>query len=429
MRPSPIVVGARFGGRGWLGGGCDGASPFATTDAPSDPSGLPGPAGPSLTGTAEGKVLGQVKAVDPSTGRLTLAGNVRLQITLFSEIDESGDFDTLAEVKAALEAGTPVLCDMDGFVEGGVVVVVRIRFVKGGTCDSCGPGPEGDSEGGSDGSGGSGGSGGGRSDNHSTAVIDGHVQEVDLADKSVTLVGGLKVKTHSGTEFQSDEDCGCENLEDVKKKMEAGFTVNADVRGTIENDGATAIRIRFEIVGGGQGDDSGGEEDEQEKMNSLIVAVDLNARIVTLESGKKLKIATDAVIEAGGLFRTLAEVKAAVDAGLKIRIEADVRLNLEGILEVTRCSFEKEANDSGNDAEGIVTGIVVKVDLLARTCRTSDGKLIRIASDSIIDLSGDVFTLADVALRLTLGIQVRIEAWGTPSANGFLATKARFTTG
>jgi hypothetical protein len=71
-----------------------------------------------------------VKAVDPSTGRLTLAGNVRLQITLFSEIDESGDFDTLAEVKAALEAGTPVLCDMDGFVEGGVVVVVRIRFVK-----------------------------------------------------------------------------------------------------------------------------------------------------------------------------------------------------------------------------------------------------------------------------------------------------------
>ena len=418
MRQSPIVLAAVMAALVSIGTACDGEGPFASTEDPSDPSGLPGPAAPSLTGTAEGKVLGHVKAVDPSKGTLTLAGNVRLQITLFSEIDKSGDFDTLAEVKAALEAGTPVLCDVDGFVEGGVLIVVRIRFVKDGSCDSCGSDSDGGSKDGSDGT-------GGVSAQRSTAVIDGHVQSVDRTDRSVTLVGGLKVKTHSGTEFQSDEDCGCQNLDDVKKKMDEGFTVEADVRGTIESDGATAIRIRFEIVGGGQGDDEDEEDDEPETVNSLIVAVDLTARIVTLDNGKKLKIASDAVIEAGGHFRTLAEVKAAVDAGIKVRIEADVRLNLEGLLEVTRCSFEKDEDDG----EQIVTGIVVDVDLLARTCRTSDGKLIRIASDSIIDLSGDVFTLADVALHLTLGIRVRVEAKGTPSASGLLASKVKFVTG
>ena len=424
MQRSPILLTALMAALVSIGTACDGAGPFAGEATPSDPVGLPGPAGPTLAGTAEGKVLGHVKSVDPSKGTLTLAGNVRLQITLFSEIDKSGDFDTLAELRAALEAGTPVLCDVDGFVEGGVLIVVRIRFVKDGSCDSCGSG-SGSSEGGS---GGSDGSGAGSS-NRSTAVIDGHVQKVDLADRSVTLVGGLKVRTHSGTELQSDEHCGCRNLDDVKKMMDAGSTVNADVRGEIENGGATAIRIRFEIVGGGQEDDDGGEEDDEtEKVKSLILAVDLSARIVTLDNGKKLKIASDAVIESGGHFRTLAEVKAAVDAGLKVRIEADVKLNLEGLLEVTRCTFEKDEDDDGDKGDEIVTGIVVKVDLLARTCRTSDGKLIRIASDSIIDLSGDVFTLADVALHLTLGIRVRVEAKGTPSASGLLASKVKFWT-
>jgi hypothetical protein len=425
MHRSPILLTALMAALVSIGTACDGAGPFAGEATPSDPAGLPGPAGPALAGTAEGKVLGHVKSVDPSKGTLTLAGDVRLQLTLFTEIDKSGDFDTLAEVRAALEAGTPVLCDVDGFLEGGLLIVLKIRFVKDGSCDSCGSG----SGGSSGGSGGSDGSGGGSS-GRSTAVIDGHVQNVDLADKSVTLVGGLKVRIHSGTEFQSDEHCGCQNLDDVKKKLDAGFTVNADVRGAIENEGATAIRIRFEIVGGGKEDDDGGEEDDEpEKVKSLILAVDLSARIVTLDNGKKLKIASDAVIEVDGHFRTLAEVKAAVDAGIKVWIEADVKLNLEGLLEVTRCRFEKDDEDPGDDdGEELIAGIVIKVDLLARTCRTSDGKLIRIASDSIIDLSGDVFTLADVALHLTLGIRVRVEAKGTPSASGLLASKVKFWT-
>ena len=406
MHGSPIFVTALMTALVSIGAACDGAGPFSSEATPRDPAGFPAPTGPTSTGTAESKVIGHVKSVDPSNGTLTLAGNVRLQLTLLTEIDQSGDFDTLAEVRAALAAGTPVLCDVSGFHEGGLLIVMRIRFVKEG--------------------GGSAGSGG-ESTARSSAVIEGHVQSVDPAEKSITLVGGLKVRSHSGTQLQSDERCGCQNLEDVKKKMDAGLTVHADVRGTIENEGATAIRIRFEIVGG---EPAGEEGDESENVKALIVAVDLSARIVTLEDGKKLKIASDAVIEVDGHFRTLAEVKVAVDAGIKVRIEADVRLNLEGLLEATRCRFEKDGADPGDDGgEELVVGIVAKVDLLARTCRTSDGKLIRIASDSIIDLSGDVFTLADVALRLTLGIRVRVEATGTPSANGLLASKVKFTTG
>lgn len=350
MYRSPIFLTALMAAMVWIGTACEGAGPFSS-ETPSDPAGLPGPAAPTTTGTAEGKVLGHVKSVDPSKGTLILSGDVRLQLTLFSEIDKSGDFDTLAEVRAALQAGTPVLCDVDGFVEGGVLIVVKIRFVKDGSCDSCGSG----SGGSGSGSGGSDGSGAGSND-RSTAVIDGHVQKVDLVEKSVTLVGGLKVRIHSGPEFQSDEHCGCQNLDDVKKKMDAGFTVNADVRGVIENGGATAIRIRFEIVGDGPGDDDGDEEDDEP-------------------------------------------------------------------------DDEPDDEDPGDDdGEVLVAGIVVKVDLLARTCRTSDGKLIRIASDSIIDLSGDVFTLADVALHLTLGIRVRVEAKGTPSATGLIASKVKFWT-
>lgn len=422
---------------------CDGSGPLATDTTPQPP-GPPTelPAGfAALEGAAHGKVIGHLQSVDPVKGVLVLAGGVKVQLTTLSLVDKGGDLTTLAAVKAALDAGIPVLCEADGFLDLGILIVVKIRFVKDPKCSSCdSDDPE---DPGSNDSGGS----SPPSPNTSTAEFGGHILKIDTVKKSFVIVGGLESQIGPETVMDSENGCECESLDEVKAWMDKGVIVNARIRGKVQNGVTIPKTITFQLLSHPDGDPDGGDSDgddgndggQGKETKGSVVAVDLDARIVTLLGGKKIKVASDALIQLDGDFLTLAKVKAAVDAGIKVRLEAFVVVNLAGILEVTKCRFVKDDghSDGGDDGSDdpkddglvVVTGIVASVNLLDGTCRTTDGQVIKIGSGSIIDLTGDLLSLADVALRLTLGIKVRVEALGILSADALIATKVKFLVG
>lgn len=411
---------------------CDGGGPLAN-DAnplpPDPPSQLP--AGfAALEGAAEGKFLGYVKEVDPVKGTLVLAGGLKVQLTNLSLIDKGGELTTLAAVKAAIDAGIPVLCETDGFLDLGIVIVIKVRFDKDPNCGGCSGGEDPEDP---DAHGPNGGS---SAPNTSSAEFGGHVVKVDPVKKTFVIVGGLEVRIGPETTMDSENGCECESLDEVAQWMDQGVTVNARIRGAVKDGVTTPVWITFQLLeqksdgdpGDSDEDGTGSDDDAGKETKGTVVAVDLDARVVTLLGGKKIKVATDALIRLDGDFLTLAKVKAAVDAGIKVRIEAVVEVGVGGILEVTRCRFVKD-DDDPKDGIVVVSGIVASVDLLDGSCRTTDGKLIKIGSDSIIDLTGDLLTLADVALRLTLGIKVRVEAEGLMSAETLIASKVKFLLG
>lgn len=446
MRRSPILYSTMVAAIVALAAACDSSAPLAIENDPVEPV-LPGglPAGYAAPeGAAAGTVVGLVQSLDPFTGTLTLAGGVKVQLTTLSLLDPGGDLTTLAAVKAALDAGIPVLCDVDGFLDLGIVIVATIRFDTS-PCGSCG------GHGGDDGSEeppGSGGSGGNSppSPNTSIAEFGGYILQIDTSKEMFVIVGGLEVWADRETVVTSENGCNCETLSDVKNWMDQGSTVNARIRGLVQNGITTPKSITFQLLGdpgGHGGSDDGNDEGEGKETKGTVVAVDLNARIVTLLGGKQIKVATDALILLGSDFLSLARVEAALAAGIKVRIEAIVVVNAAGILEVTTCRFvQDEGARDGGDDEGhdddpkddgpkddelvLVSGIVASINLLDGTCRTTDGKVIRIVSGSVIDLTGDLLTLIDVALRVTLGIQVRVEALGILSVDTLIASRVKF---
>lgn len=175
----------------------------------------------------------------------------------------------------------------------------------------------------------------------SSTEMSGRVSSVDTQAKSFRIVGSVKVQLDGSTDLESDDECGCNDLGDIEKLLQAGLEIRAEIRGKFEGGVLFASRVRFEVVGTVEEDD---EPDD----------------------------------------------------------------------------------DEGDEGQKEIKGIVASVDLLARSCRTTDGKVIEIKSDSIIDLAGDLHALADVALSLTLGVRIRVEAKGKPTAAGLIASSAKF---
>jgi hypothetical protein len=200
--------------------------------------------------------------------------------------------------------------------------------------------------------------------------------------------------------------------------------------------------------GGNNGNDNGNALDE---VHGIVAVVDLGARTVTLSDGRVFRVESDARIETDGDFRTLAEVAAALAAGLEVRVEADLAPGTGGVREVTSVKFESDQADGpgGDDNSGPgngggdnsgpgngggdddfsddeVEGIVASVDLAARTVTTTSGRVIRVATDALIEVDGDILTLAAVAQRLATGATIRVEADGSTEGGVFVATQAKF---
>ena len=98
----------------------------------------------------------------------------------------------------------------------------------------------------------------------------------------------------------------------------------------------------------------------------------------------------------------------------RIDVEAAVR-RLEERLGLIEVGAEVEFN-----------GLVVSVDLVARTIRLEDGTTLEIPHDGLIDRGGDYLTLSAVAIAVTAGLPVRAEGRAIEDNDDLRVTEIRF---
>jgi hypothetical protein len=296
---------------------------------------------------------------------------------------------------------------------------------------------------------------------------------------TIILDGNVQIRVTDGTVIDAGGDLT--TVDQVLAALDAGIPIRIEVDGTLLDGVVNATHIRFETDGssssGGNDTGSGGDDGiaQDDEVHGLVAAVDLGARTVTLADGRALRIGNDAQIEAEGDFRTLADVAAALAAGLEVRVEADLAPATGGVLEATSAKFESDeavgpGDDDGDDNSGPgsgggddnsgpgndgddnsspgnggddnsgpgngggdddfgddeVEGIVAAVNLAARTVTTTSGRVIGVATDALIEAEGDILTLAGVAERLAAGATIRVEANGVAEGGVFVATQAKF---
>ncbi|HUP19687.1 MAG TPA: hypothetical protein VM778_07010 [Gemmatimonadota bacterium] len=81
-------------------------------------------------------------------------------------------------------------------------------------------------------------------------------------------------------------------------------------------------------------------------------------------------------------------------------------------------------DDRPDDDE--IHGFVGSVDLAGRTFTTTGGLRVRVATDDLIEADGDIRTLSGVADAVGRGVEVRVEADGTPGPDEFVASSVKF---
>jgi hypothetical protein len=151
--------------------------------------------------------------------------------------------------------------------------------------------------------------------------------------------------------------------------------------------------------------------------------------LIVLEGDILVRITGETDIDEGGDFVNLTDVLNALEDGTRIRIEFEGEVE-DGVITAIEIRFESDDDDDGendddedDDDEGDddeddddeedldeVHGFVAAVDLAARTITLTDGRLLHISGDDLIEGDGDFLTLADVSSAVAAGLEVRLEA-------------------
>jgi hypothetical protein len=221
--------------------------------------------------------------------------------------------------------------------------------------------------------------------------------------------------------------------------------------------------------GGAGGDDGSAGNDKPGKGGSieavvitgLVVSVDVGRRIVVLQGGARIRVATDDVIGVGAVS-SLAAVSAALAGGARVRARATVVAEPQG-LRALAIDFRlvdlrdppdnplppvdnplppvdnplppvdnplppvdnplppvdnplppvhnpPPGNDPEADAEFVVRGLVASVDLVARVVVLTTGQRIVVPADDVIAPASAFPSLAALSAALSLGTRVEVEA-------------------
>lgn len=150
--------------------------------------------------------------------------------------------------------------------------------------------------------------------------IEGLVEAVDRAARSVTLRDGRTLLLVDGTVFDEDDDDGDDDelrsLEEVETALDAGFLVEVEAEAVLQS-GTTfvAIEIEFEI------EDDGDDIPGALEFEGLVTSADPGQGTFVLEGVTELSVTATTRFEDDGDLFSLQEVADALDAGERVHAE------------------------------------------------------------------------------------------------------------
>jgi len=258
----------------------------------------------------------------------------------------------------------------------------------------------------------------------------GAVVSVDLDASSFTLDDGTVVRVVLGTRIKSSSfgNRRLSSLKEVAAALDEGIPVHSKGKGVLEEvNPRTLVGIKVEFRVG---------NDELEKFDGIVEAVDVDNQTFTLEGGAVVQMAEFTQIKGQGdddhhrAFATfdddddddhegrrlvsLEEVAAALEAGDTVRAKGkglpsdDAAITLVAV----RVEFRTKGHDDDHmDFEGIVES----VDVDNGTFNLTDGTVVQLDEETKIeedDPSHHLGSLQEVADALDAGLTVKAEGEG-----------------
>lgn len=196
--------------------------------------------------------------------------------------------------------------------------------------------------------------------------FEGRVTAVDLEARALTLENGTVVQTAGETEIAlHDKDAGSlPSLEAAAQAMDAGLAVVAAGVGLVRTEDPlvlVALRLRLTLRA------------ELHEFHGPVASVDLRARTFTLEDGTIVRLFAGTVVFYGDdpvRFRSLEAVAEALAAGQEVIASGVGAVLGQKSLLALRVVFSRALKQ--------FEGLVVAVDLTARTVRLEDGTVVKV---------------------------------------------------
>lgn len=253
--------------------------------------------------------------------------------------------------------------------------------------------------------------------------VAGTIEAIDVSSGSFTLSGGTDVQVSSRTTFDASGDF--HSLAQAAAAIESGTRVRGRAEGSFQGSTLAATSVTL------QSETSAEAEIEADEVEGVVATVDTGGGSFTLEGGVTVELAAGATIDAEGDLHALGQVEAALAGGATVRAEADGSFDGE-VFVATTVKFQVDGEVDGGidgeidgDASVELDGTVTGVDVGARTFVVA-GATVLLETDALIDASGDLHALAEVAAALTAGQTVRAEVDGTLDGGIVVATDVSF---
>jgi hypothetical protein len=219
--------------------------------------------------------------------------------------------------------------------------------------------------------------------------FEGRVTQVSLPEQVFTLSNGQRIEINDATELVTDD---FNSLEEVAAAVSQGVRVTAEgeyVQPDENMNRWVAMEVEFEL--------------ESSDFEDILRSVDVSQNSFTLLNGDVFFITEASEIEFD-TFQSLQQVADAVNAGLPVLAEGEFFIDTDsGNRIVEEVEFESDLREFDED--------VIAVDLAERSFTLTDGIIININAQTMIDEEGEYRSLEEVAEALSNGEEV--EARGT----------------